>query len=252
MSRRVVRHFSPPAAPRGTRRTHRVACLVAVKYLPTVPGVWKPWKGLTAVPSARTEAGVTAAQVKAFEAEMLTLNAIAARAAGVATPVGHSVETWGSPALVAGACARTRTSGPTHAADVRRLTFGVFPDLRVPAQRQDDSRGHGRDAPCSTSSSTRSTAIVRHRSRRGVGRHRPRRVPDARPERRDRRPAALRGCAGRGPRSRRALRAAVARRRARDRQAAAGPGRDRVPREPGGLHGPTGGGARIRHAARAA
>ena len=35
------------------------------KQLPESPGVWKPWKGLTAVASTRAEAGVTAAQAPA-------------------------------------------------------------------------------------------------------------------------------------------------------------------------------------------
>lgn len=34
--------------------------------------------------------------VKAFEAELLALNAILRRAPGVASPVGFSVETWGN------------------------------------------------------------------------------------------------------------------------------------------------------------
>ena len=61
----------------------------------TDPGVWKPWKGLTAIPSVRADRGLTAAQVKAFETELLVLNSILRRAEGVAAPVGFSVETWG-------------------------------------------------------------------------------------------------------------------------------------------------------------
>lgn len=66
------------------------------KYLVDSPGVWKPWKGLTAIQSARKEQAATPALVKAFEAELLALNDIAKRAPGVTAPIGFSVETWGS------------------------------------------------------------------------------------------------------------------------------------------------------------
>lgn len=58
------------------------------------PGTWKAWK-FTAVPSARQESGITAAELKAFEGQLVGLNAILQRAPGVATPRGFSVETWG-------------------------------------------------------------------------------------------------------------------------------------------------------------
>lgn len=77
-----------------------LGCVVAAaqypKYLVDSPGVWKPWKGLTAIQSARKEQAATPALVKAFEAELLALNEIAKRAPGVAAPIGFSVETWGS------------------------------------------------------------------------------------------------------------------------------------------------------------
>ncbi len=66
-----------------------------VKYLTTEAGVWKPWK-FTAIASARSERGATAAEVKAFEAQLLALNEIVKRTPGVAQPVGFSVETWGN------------------------------------------------------------------------------------------------------------------------------------------------------------
>src|SRR6188472_366018 len=70
------------------------------RSLPDAPGTWKPWKP----PSTTTGAGgareqaATPALVKAFEGELLALNAILRRAKGVASPVGFSVETWGSMA----------------------------------------------------------------------------------------------------------------------------------------------------------
>jgi hypothetical protein len=65
------------------------------RTLPDAPGTWKAWKPFSAVSSARTERGATPAEVKAFEATLLELNAILRRAPGVATPRGYSVETWG-------------------------------------------------------------------------------------------------------------------------------------------------------------
>ena len=66
------------------------------KFLVEAPGVWKPWKGFTAILSARKEQAAAPALVKAFEGELLALNDIARRAPGVASPAGFSVETWGS------------------------------------------------------------------------------------------------------------------------------------------------------------
>lgn len=95
------------------------------RYLVDEPGVWKPWKPFTAVASARTDRGATPADVKAFEATLLALNAILRRAPGVATPRGYSVETWGHlngyRALVPGQ--PTGRSLPLAGA----LTFGAFP-----------------------------------------------------------------------------------------------------------------------------
>src|SRR5687767_11783030 len=60
------------------------------------PGVWKPWPPFTAVASTRSDRGATPAELKAFEALLLQLNAILRRAPGVAAPRGYSVETWGT------------------------------------------------------------------------------------------------------------------------------------------------------------
>ncbi len=93
----------------------------------TDPGVWKPWKGLTAIPSVRADRGLTAAQVKAFEAELLVLNGILQRAEGVAAPVGFSVETWGH---ISGYRVAEHTIGQPPGARVPAagaLTFGAFP-----------------------------------------------------------------------------------------------------------------------------
>ena len=89
-----------------TRSRRRIGVLVflaavaaAVPVIPqsnrpeNAPGTWKPWKPFSASDAPQQKA--TPALVKAFEAEMLALNAIARRAPGVASPVGFSVETWG-------------------------------------------------------------------------------------------------------------------------------------------------------------
>ena len=75
--------------------TAAIPAFPQTRTLPDAPGTWKPWKPLAATPSARQEQLATPALVKAFEAELLALNAILRRATGVASPVGFSVETWG-------------------------------------------------------------------------------------------------------------------------------------------------------------
>jgi hypothetical protein len=65
--------------------------------------------------------------VKAFEGELLTLNAILRRAADVATPVGFSVETWGH---LAGFQKSEHAPGQPVAGKLPiagGLTFGAFP-----------------------------------------------------------------------------------------------------------------------------
>ena len=64
-------------------------------YLVDQPGTWKPWR-FTATPATRKERAASPADVKAFEAELLRLQAILRRAPGVAAPLGFSVETWGN------------------------------------------------------------------------------------------------------------------------------------------------------------
>jgi hypothetical protein len=65
------------------------------RLLPDAPGAWKPWKPLSSTTGTGKEQAATPALVKAFEGELLALNAILRRAPGVASPVGFSVETWG-------------------------------------------------------------------------------------------------------------------------------------------------------------
>lgn len=97
------------------------------RMLPDAPGTWKPWKPFAAIASARQEQAATPALVKAFEAEMLALNAILRKAAGVASPVGFSVETWGH---LAGYRAAEHAPGQPAAGELPlagALTFGAFP-----------------------------------------------------------------------------------------------------------------------------
>lgn len=97
------------------------------RQLPESPGTWKPWKPFAASSGARQEQAATAALVKAFEAELLALNAILRRAPAVASPVGFSVETWGNLAGVrpAGFAPGQPTVGQLPLAG--GLTFGAFP-----------------------------------------------------------------------------------------------------------------------------
>jgi hypothetical protein len=95
------------------------------RYLVDEPGVWKPWKGLTAIASARTERGATPAEVKAFEATLLELNAILRRAPGVASPRGYSVETWGHLSSYHAPAAGQPPGRTLPLAGA--LTFGAFP-----------------------------------------------------------------------------------------------------------------------------
>jgi hypothetical protein len=102
-------------------------CHAQPKYLTDTPGAWKPWKPLTAIASARADQAVTPAQVKAFEASLLELNAILKRAPSVSPPVGFSVETWGHLSEY-----RVREVAPGQPRGGGRpmsgaLSFGAFP-----------------------------------------------------------------------------------------------------------------------------
>ena len=112
-----------------------VACVGGVhvwsqtKSLPDAPGTWKPWKPLastTGSGGAREQAAAPAL-VKAFEDQLLALNAILRRATGVATPIGFSVETWGS---IAGYQVAEYAPGQPAAGKLPiqgGFTFGAFP-----------------------------------------------------------------------------------------------------------------------------
>jgi hypothetical protein len=96
--------------------------------LPDAPGTWKPWKPLASTTGGGAkEQGATPALVKAFEGELLALNAILRRATGVASPVGFSVETWGH---LAGYHMAEHAPGQPAAGKLPiagGLTFGAFP-----------------------------------------------------------------------------------------------------------------------------
>ena len=99
------------------------------RSLPDAPGTWKPWKPLSTTTGAggAKEQAATPALVKAFEGELLALNAILRRATGVASPVGFSVETWGS---MAGYHVSEHAPGQPAAGKLPiagGFTFGAFP-----------------------------------------------------------------------------------------------------------------------------
>ena len=99
------------------------------RSLPDAPGTWKPWKPLSTTTGAggAKEQAATPALVKAFEGELLALNAILRRATGVASPVGFSVETWGH---LAGYHVSEHAPGQPAAGKLPiagGFTFGAFP-----------------------------------------------------------------------------------------------------------------------------
>jgi hypothetical protein len=95
-----------------------------VHYPLDAPGAWKPWK-FAAAPFTRKEQAATPAEVKAFEAELLGLQAILRRAPGAATPLGFSVETWEN---LDGNRASAPDQPPAKALPLAgALTFGAFP-----------------------------------------------------------------------------------------------------------------------------
>jgi len=99
------------------------------RSLPDAPGTWKPWKPLSTATGASgaKEQAATPALVKVFESELLAFNAILRRATGVASPVGFSVETWGS---VAGYKVSEHAPGQPAAGKLPiagGFTFGAFP-----------------------------------------------------------------------------------------------------------------------------
>ncbi|MEO8520619.1 MAG: hypothetical protein ABI603_04605 [Acidobacteriota bacterium] len=97
------------------------------RLLPDAPGTWKPWKPLATTVDSRQARAATPALIKAFEAELLALNAILRRAPAMAAPVGFSVETWGH---LAGYRIAEHAPGQPAGAGVPLaggLTFGAFP-----------------------------------------------------------------------------------------------------------------------------
>ena len=97
------------------------------RQLPDAPGTWKPWKPFAASANSREAQAATPPLVKAFEAELLSLNAILRRAPGVASPIGFSVETWGN---LSGYHVAEHAPGQPAGAGMPLaggLTFGAFP-----------------------------------------------------------------------------------------------------------------------------
>jgi hypothetical protein len=97
------------------------------RRLPDAPGTWKPWKPFQANGDSRKDQAATPALVKAFEAELLALNAILRRAPAVASPVGFSVETWGN---LSGYHVSEHAPGQPAGAGMPLsggFTFGAFP-----------------------------------------------------------------------------------------------------------------------------
>ena len=107
--------------------TAAVPVLPQSRSLPDAPGTWKPWKPFAATGGSAQQQKATPALLKAFEAELLALNAILRRAPGVESPVGFSVETWGH---LAGYRVPEHAPGQPAAGQLPLaggLTFGAFP-----------------------------------------------------------------------------------------------------------------------------
>lgn len=65
-----------------------------ITYLKDAPGTWKPWT-MTMASALRAATGASAAELKAFEANLVAFREILKRAPSAATPTGYSVEVWG-------------------------------------------------------------------------------------------------------------------------------------------------------------
>jgi hypothetical protein len=63
-------------------------------YLKDALGTWKPWK-MTLSSGARASTRATAAELKAFETQLVAFREILRRAPSAAEPRGYSVEVWG-------------------------------------------------------------------------------------------------------------------------------------------------------------
>lgn len=72
-----------------------LAASAQVRFRPTEPGPWRPWS-FTAIASARTARGASAADVAAFQSRLQELGAILKRAPAVAQPIGFAAEIWGN------------------------------------------------------------------------------------------------------------------------------------------------------------
>src|SRR5688572_20649618 len=97
------------------------------RNLPEATGTWKPWKPFSANGDSRQAQAATPALVKAFEAELLALNAILRRAPGVASPVGFSVETWGNLAGYGSVEVAPGRPAGSEMPMAGSLSFGAFP-----------------------------------------------------------------------------------------------------------------------------
>ena len=108
-----------------------VALVAQYRHLTDSPGVWKPWT-FRADGDYRRVLGATPADVKAIEAQLLRLNAIIKKTAGITNPIGFSIESGGEvlaeDGWVASAGAPALTVRPLPA----MLGFGPFDILEYP------------------------------------------------------------------------------------------------------------------------
>ena len=95
--------------------------LAQIRYLPDAPGTWKAWV-FTAYPDHRREVAAQPLEVRAFEKQLLGLNAIIKSTPGFAAPVGFSVETAGNLQLES----YQQSVGANRPAAARRPLPGSF------------------------------------------------------------------------------------------------------------------------------
>jgi hypothetical protein len=95
-----------------------------LRYRPDERGPWRPWS-FTAIASARTARGATAAEVQAFQTRLQELGAIVKRAPAVAEPIGFAAEMWGH--LSGYPPPTTGQPAGTAVPLAGGLSFGAFP-----------------------------------------------------------------------------------------------------------------------------
>ena len=159
------------------------------RSLPDAPGTWKPWKPFTATAAPRQQQAATPALVKAFEAELLALNAIRAGHRR-SRPRRLQRRNLGQPGVIPCARPGARTAGRLPLAG--GLTFGAFPIFEYHADGKTVREDTGETALQLFLVNQIGSGVIDRGNVPDWGAGRSRRVRAADAQRRDCRPAALR------------------------------------------------------------